>query len=142
MRSRAERLALVATVALAAITSGCSEESTTEEPSLDEQIADADALAERPCPDDSSLTYENFGEGFFLSWCNGCHASALGEDERQDAPLASNFDDLEQIRAFKDRVWLRSADHNVTMPPVGGPEDDERARLGEWLACGAPSTDD
>jgi hypothetical protein len=34
---------------------------------------------------------------------------------------------------------VRAADHNVTMPPVGGPEADERSALGEWLACGAPS---
>jgi len=38
--------------------------------------------------------------------------------------------------------WFRAGDHNQTMPPVGGPDDDERGDLGEWLACGAPSLAD
>ena len=134
MRCLSECLAIVvATTLLVA----CSSESDSETEEL--TIEDATALSERPCPDDSELTYENFGEGFMLSWCNGCHSSVMPEGERQDAPLASNFDDLDAVRAWSDRIWFRSADHNITMPPVGGPEDDERARLGEWLACGAQS---
>jgi hypothetical protein len=43
------------------------------------------------------------------------------------------------IRAQAARIWARSGDHNMTMPPVGGPEDEDRSMLGEWLACGAPS---
>jgi hypothetical protein len=51
----------------------------------------------------------------------------------------SALDTLEDARAWADRIWVRAADHNATMPPVGGPEADERSALGEWLACGAPS---
>ena len=95
------------------------------------------SLAERPCPEDSVLTYENFGGPFMLGWCNGCHTSGLPEADRQGAPLGSDFDDITLIRAHKDRIWARSGDHNLTMPPAAGPEDEERAMLGEWLACGA-----
>ena len=95
-------------------------------------------LAERACPDRSILTYEDFGGPFMYSWCNGCHTSTLAEGQRQKAPVGVDFDTVDDVRAWADRIWMRAGDHNVTMPPVGGPEDDERGQLGEWLACGAP----
>ncbi len=97
---------------------------------------------ERPCPDETFLTFESFGGPFLISWCSGCHAAGLPEEERQGAPLGVDFDDIEQVRAQAERIWARSGDHNVTMPPVGGPEEDERVLLGEWLACGAPALAD
>lgn len=96
------------------------------------------SLDERPCPEDSSLTYANFGRPYMLDHCTGCHASALPEGERQGAPLAVDFDSLEDVRAQAERIWARAGDQNASMPPVGPPGDDERALLGEWLACGAP----
>lgn len=96
------------------------------------------SLDDRPCPEDSILTYENFGGPFMISQCTGCHHAGLPEGERQMAPLAVNFDTVEAIRAQADRVWARAADQNATMPPAGAPGADERAMLGEWLACGAP----
>lgn len=106
----------------------------TEEIPLDE----VETLSERPCEEDSYLTYENFGGPFMLTWCNGCHSSSLPDGERQGAPLGSNFDSLEDIRDRMDDIWDRAGDHNDTMPPVAGPEPDERTQLGEWLACSAP----
>jgi hypothetical protein len=130
-------------LAVAALLLGCEAESDTSEtgegagtPDVDTQFETFD---ERPCPEDSELTFESFGGPFLITWCNGCHASGMPEAERQGAPLGIDFDDIGQIRAQAERIWARSGDHNVTMPPAGGPEDDERALLGEWLACGAPS---
>ena len=100
------------------------------------------SLDERPCPDDSFLTYENFGGPFVLSYCTTCHASRLPADLRQGSPIEVNFDDVADIREWSDRIWVRAADQNQTMPPVGPPSDEERARLGEWLACGAPTAAD
>ena len=95
------------------------------------------SLDERPCPEDSILTYENFGGPFMLSYCTGCHHSRLPADMRQMAPIDVNFDDIDDVRAWADRIWIRSADQNASMPPVGPPDDVARMRLGEWLACGA-----
>jgi hypothetical protein len=100
------------------------------------------SLDERPCPDDSFLTYENFGGPFMLSYCTTCHSSMLPADMRQGSPIEVNFDDIEDIRMRADRIWLRAADQNMNMPPVGPPSDDDRAMLGEWLACGALTVDD
>ena len=97
---------------------------------------------ERPCPPDSALTWENFGGGYVLSYCTTCHHSALPADMRQLAPIAINFETVEFVRAQAERIWARAADQNQTMPPVGAPADDQRALLGEWLACGAPTNAD
>jgi hypothetical protein len=99
-------------------------------------------LDERPCPDDSFLTYENFGGPFILTYCTTCHASRLPADMRQGSPVEVNFDDIDDIRSQAERIWFRAADGNSTMPPVGPPDLDDRTRLGEWLACGAPTAAD
>lgn len=100
------------------------------------------SLDERPCPPDSIVSFENFGAPFMLDHCKGCHSGALPADMRQKAPTAIDFDDLQDIRDHADRIWLRAADQNETMPPVGGPGSQERRLLGEWLACGVPTDRD
>jgi len=132
MPSLVESIAL--SLSLACLTA-CQTETESNEPV---DLEDVVSLDERPCPDDSTLSYENFGGPFVLSWCSGCHASALPEGDRQGAPVGSDFDSGEQIREAAPRIWSRSADHNTSMPPQAGPDDESRERLGEWLACGAP----
>lgn len=96
-------------------------------------------IGERPCPEDSFLTYDNFGQPFMLSWCTGCHSEALDSaEERRDAPSGIDFDDAASTSIHLERIWIRAADDNTSMPPAGGPGEAERALLGEWLACGAP----
>lgn len=97
---------------------------------------------ERECPDDSILTWENFGGPYVLSYCTTCHHSGLPADQRQLAPVGINLENVELVRMQADRVWLRGADQNATMPPVGALAADDRALLGEWLACGAPTQAD
>ncbi len=95
--------------------------------------------ASAPVPTTAILTYESFGEPFFLGWCTGCHSSALTGDARAGAPVGVDFDSLEGIRSRADAIWSRAADGNATMPPTGGPSAGVREELGEWLACGAPA---
>lgn len=151
MRSSDERPLPRALVSLvlgwSALGVACTSAETAEptDPPIVDLVAEIEAaedLSERPCPEDSVLTYDDFGGPFVLSWCTGCHASGLPEGERQGAPAFSNFDTLEDIRAAAARMWARSGDHNLTMPPAGGPDALDREMFGEWLACGAPSDDD
>jgi hypothetical protein len=138
MRSLRE-LALVACISAALAACGGED---APEPKTPAPPGAPKTLAERPCPTDSVLTFEDFGGPFLYSWCTGCHSSDMPEGMRQSAPLDVDFDTLEDARAWADRIWARAGDHNVTMPPIGGPDEEERGMLGEWLACGAPSLSD
>jgi hypothetical protein len=98
-----------------------------------------ETIDEHPCPPGgTTLTYENFGQAFFAANCNSCHSADNGA--RYGAPDTYAFQTIDQIREHKDRIFVRAADANDSMPP--GPDDpplDQREKLGDWLACGAPS---
>jgi hypothetical protein len=113
------RLVLAAAVLLAGCFSG---------PSLDDE----------PCPPaGTTLTYDNFGAAFFGQWCEGCHAGEA--TNRHGAPHSVTFDTADQIRDHAGRVFERAAASNTSMPPgKDDPPQDDRERLAEWLACGAP----
>jgi hypothetical protein len=95
-------------------------------------LACGPSLADHPCPPEgTSLTYENFGRGFFEAHCTHCHGGAHGHSSR-------SFHSVELVRAQKERIFANATGENPPMPP--GPDDpgiDERAKLAEWLACGA-----
>jgi uncharacterized membrane protein len=85
----------------------------------------------------SYLDYENFGAPFVIDWCRGCHSSAVPAGMRQKAPADANFDTLEQVRTWKDKIAARATGASPNMPPAGGPSEEERQLLAQWLACGA-----
>lgn len=94
-------------------------------------------IDEHPCPPGGTEdTFENFGRHFLASYCNSCHSADIGE--RKGAPDNYVFETLEQVQHHKDRIFVRSAGDNDSMPP--GPDDppiEQRNRLADWLACGA-----
>jgi hypothetical protein len=85
------------------------------------------------CPDDSALTYENFGGPFFQSNCLVCHGSS--------GPESPKLDTVEQIRANSGEIDKQAAAGpnavNTNMPEDGSVSEADRRKLGEWLACGA-----
>jgi uncharacterized membrane protein len=85
---------------------------------------------------ESTLTYQNFAAPFVITWCRGCHGEAQPVAMRQDAPVGVNFDTAEQVRGSSVRILARATGPEASMPPVGGPSDEERALLAEWIACG------
>ena len=85
---------------------------------------------------DSALSYQNFAAPFMITWCRGCHGAGQPVAMRQDAPAGVDFDTAEPVRATSARILVRATGELPTMPPVGGPSDEERALLAEWLACG------
>lgn len=85
----------------------------------------------------TTLSYANFGKPFLDRYCQSCHGS--NASDRAGAPGEFIFDTQAQTQKHAARIFARSADTNDSMPP--GPEDpslDERKKLAEWLACGAP----
>lgn len=90
-------------------------------------------IESRPCPPSgTSLSYASFGKEFIDRWCIRCHGS--GSDESH-VTLATPSD----IQTHRAIVFRQAADDNESMP-IGpdGPSAEERHKLGEWLACGAP----
>ena len=92
---------------------------------------------ETPCDREAALSYDNFGRWFMNQYCAGCHSSLLPEDMRHGAPMGVDLDTyggvLEQVEAIAEEVGGEAP----SMPPGGGPSDEERALLGEWLQCAA-----
>lgn len=93
------------------------------------------------CPPADKPDYASFGMMFFQTYCLDCHSETKMGDARNDAPVTINFDTRSLVRENtsnidKQAAWGPNA-HNVLMPPDGEPQptDDERLRLGEYIAC-------
>ena len=92
------------------------------------------------CPSGSTLTYDNFGRNFVSTYCTRCHSSLLSGAARQGAPGDHNFDSFAGIFTMANHIDAEAAAGpnavNNAMPPSDPkPSDDERRKLGEWLAC-------
>lgn len=85
------------------------------------------------CPSDSTLTYDNFGQEFMQAHCLACHADG--------GPESPKLSTLAEVRAHIGEVDRAAAAGpnavNTYMPEGGSVPDEERRKLGEWLACGA-----
>ena len=102
---------------------------------------------ESSCPEEQTLTYENFGMGFTDAYCTGCHSSELTGDDRMGAPANHDFDSLFGIKAVSEHIDEVAASGpaatNESMPPSGAlPTLEEREQLGEWIACDMPADED
>ena len=81
------------------------------------------------------LTYETFGKGFVDLHCVGCHSSLLRPELRNDAPPGVDLDTYEGVLTWSARIRARSLGAAPTMPPGGGPTEEELTLLDEWLGC-------
>jgi uncharacterized membrane protein len=79
------------------------------------------------------VTWDTFGSGFVNTFCQGCHAST--SPDRHGAPADVIFDTEQDTLKRWARVLERSASAEPTMPPAGGPGEDDRERLALWLSC-------
>lgn len=98
---------------------------------------------EATCPTGSTLTYTNFGKPFMEQYCTRCHDSAKTGSARNGAPLYHDFDTQLGIQQVSNHVDETAgsgpAATNEAMPPDGAkPTLEERQKLAEWIACGAP----
>lgn len=95
------------------------------------------------CPSASPLTYANFGQAFMDNYCTRCHSSQLVGGARNGAPAYHDFDTqlgVQQVADHIDEAAGAGPDaENDSMPPDGTmPTLEERQKLAEWIACGAP----
>lgn len=86
------------------------------------------------CDEYADFNWVNFGNGFFIEACNGCHHSDA--PYRYGAPEDIHFDDVNEVWAQKGFVMMVAAGDNPTMPPNGGTTELDRLKLEIWLTCG------
>ena len=92
------------------------------------------------CPSGSTLTYDSFGKDFMTKYCTRCHSSAVTGEMRNGAPSDHNFNTFAGIFVMADHIDEHAAAGpdavNTEMPPSDPkPTEEERRKLGEWLAC-------
>ena len=91
--------------------------------------------AQPVCDTALPVTWSNWGEGFVLTHCSGCHAeTAL---DRHGAPEGLFFDTENQVLEFAATL-LRMVVDEESMPPAGGVRQEEMVLLEAWLGCLVP----
>jgi len=88
------------------------------------------------CADEIDVNWINFGQGFFIENCFGCHHADT--PDRYGAPEEIVFSGIEDVWDQKGMVLMVSAGEDPTMPPNGGTTDLDRRKLEIWLTCGEP----
>ncbi len=97
---------------------------------------EADNAPADPC-EDLPWNFANTGEPFMRDWCTSCHHSELEDGDRPPGTQGVNFDSYEDVFERLERIESRALT-TLTMPPAGGPPEDQLQRLQEWIDCGAP----
>ncbi len=91
--------------------------------------------AEFACDRDPPLDYALFGEGYMSTHCTGCHSSLLSGEDRVGAPDGVDLETYDGVLLWADRIDARATGAEPTMPPGGGPTEEDIALLEEWLYC-------
>ncbi len=77
-------------------------------------------------------TWSNFGEGFFLTYCQACHA--VDSPSRFDAPDSVTFDTEAEVVPLIPLIREVVID-DETMPLGGGLPAEDLEQLGNYLDC-------
>jgi uncharacterized membrane protein len=94
------------------------------------------------CPTDNPPTYDGFAKPFMAEFCTGCHSATA--TNRYGAPGDMDFDTEAELALHATDIDVESAKGpsatNTAMPDMSGPvhaapSADERALLGQYLAC-------
>lgn len=96
----------------------------------------ADVAAEVDCTGAPTVTWANWGEGFFRNYCTGCHSSQNTES-RYGAPPSVNLDEEAAALALAARIRVRVLESH-DMPSGGGIPADDLVLLARFLDCAAP----
>jgi uncharacterized membrane protein len=70
--------------------------------------------------------------------CASCHSATPSHAAFSTAPAGLMFDSIEEIKGYKDRIYLQSvASHIMPLGNSTGMTQDERNLLGRWITNGA-----
>jgi hypothetical protein len=94
---------------------------------------DSAAAIDPLCEEGYDLSWSNFGQGFFLTYCNSCHSEA--SPNRFGAPEGVDFDTETQALAWRDRLEIVVLEEE-SMPLGGGVFTDDLYLFEIYLECG------
>ena len=89
-----------------------------------------------PC-ETTTADYTTVGAPFIQTWCTPCHHSELTGEDRPVGSESVNLDSFDLVIEHLDRIELRALGDSPSMPPAGGPSEDDLKRLTLWIECGA-----
>jgi len=92
-----------------------------------------DTGADPVCAQPDLPTWESWGEGFFVTWCQSCHSRT--SPQRAGAPEGVDFDSEADVRASAADIRRTVLDFG-TMPVGGGLDATDRDALDLLLRCG------
>lgn len=84
------------------------------------------------CASAPEVTWDGFGQGFFLTYCGACHAAST--PDRHGAPEDQVFDTWAQVRAREEDI-RRTVLIDGSMPMGGGVYPDDLTDLEVLLTC-------
>ena len=84
------------------------------------------------CIQENPRTWENWGEGFFQTWCQSCHSRTT--PQRTGAPDGINFDTLDDVLQWEEEI-RDSVIKSARMPKGGGIPETVLNDLSEYLDC-------
>ena len=73
---------------------GCTPEENTDS-GTDSATFDSGDSQEEGCETPYGVTWNNWGDGFFLTYCRSCHSKSTAE--RNDAPDGVNFEEEQDL---------------------------------------------
>lgn len=85
------------------------------------------------CEEAPPVSWDYWGEGFMIESCQPCHASTAAE--RNGAPVDVVFDSEADVRRQAAAILAVATGEDPSMPPAGGPTEEDRALLEAWLRC-------
>lgn len=84
------------------------------------------------CAGAPNVTWDGWGQGFFLTYCDACHAASA--ENRHGAPTDEVFDTWAQVQAREDDI-RQAVLVEGTMPLGGGVYDEDLSDLEVLLSC-------
>lgn len=99
-----------------------------------EASAPAAVSDEVACASAPAVTWENWGQGFFMSRCQSCHSPSA--QDRHGAPEGVDFVTHDDVLRQADRVEATVIEDG-SMPLGGGLGDEDLALLKTFLVCGS-----